>query len=266
MGQIIGRQAMCLAIEKAITNGIGMVAVKNSNHFGTAAEYSMMASEKGLIGIAISNTVPVMAPTGGLGKVIGNNPLSFSFPAAGEGPDITIDMAMTTVAYGKLLIKRNNHQPIPYGWGTDKTGKDTTDPNDVINGGYLLPMGGPKGYGLALANEILTSVISGGVVCTGAQSIFNMSAPLNISHTFIAIDYRQVCPQERYQSQIKSVCDDLHSCTRIDDAGQIYIPGEIEAECYENRQIHGVCVSENLVEELRLLAEEHGVFELCAKV
>lgn len=263
LGQILGRKAMLLAIEKARKTGIGMVAVRNSNHFGVTAEYSMLASEQGLFGIAMSNATPLMAPTGGLGKVIGNNPLSLSFPSD-EKPDITVDMAMTTVAYGKLLVKQSSGQSVPYGWGVDKNGADTTDPSEIINGGYMLPVGGPKGYGLALAVEILTGVLTGGAVCKGVKSL-NKPEPASISHTFLAIDYRQVCPEEQYQQRLSAAVADLRSCALIPGTKKIYMPGEIENECRNARLQSGITISDALFAELNTLAEQQGIEKLHAK-
>lgn len=257
-GQVIARQAMTLAIEKAKTSGIGMVAVRNSNHFGVSSEYSLMADEAGMFGIVLSNTPVLLPPTGGLGKAIGNNPICCSFPRE-DAPDIVVDMALSTVAYGKILVKQNAGQSVPLGWGVDKDGKDTTNPSDIINGGYMLPVGGPKGYGLAVAVEMLTSVLAGGAVCSEMNTMVNMDAHAGISHTFIAINYLGVGSKEQYcQKQGKMVAD-LKACRLVDGVERIYIPGEIESLKEEICAEQGIQISDALAAELDELALAEGV-------
>ena len=144
-GQIIARQAMELAIQKARDTGVGIVAVRGSNHFGVSSEYSLMANQAGMFGIVLSNTPPLLPPTGGLGKAIGNNPVCFSFPRA-DGPDIVTDMALSTAAYGKLLVKQKAGQSVPLGWGVDKDGTGTPPiPTPFSTGAICCPWAGQRG-------------------------------------------------------------------------------------------------------------------------
>ena len=257
MGQVAGRKGMKVAMEKAKQMGIGMAVVKNSNHFGVAAEYSLMAVEEGMFGISMSNATPLMAPTGGLGKAIGNNPLALAFPN-GDVP-VAVDMAMTTVALGKVLSKASNREPVPVGWGVDKNGVDTTDPNAITNGGYLLPLGGPKGYALAVAVEILTGVLAGSAVCKEVLSLQNMEEPLYITHTFIAIDYGRFIPEPAYKERMAKMEGFLRNCQLLEGTDRIYLPGEIEEQTHKQRLEQGIQISGDLKSELLQLAEELNI-------
>ena len=161
--------AMDLAITKAATHGIGMVAVRNSNHFGACANYSMMALERGMIGFAVTNSPFVaMVPTFARQPMMGTNPLSLAAPADRHTPFV-LDMATTTVAVGKLTIASRWNKPIPEGWGLDEKGAPTSDARAVLASRLLSPLGGSrelgghKGYGLGVMVDILSGVLSGSV-------------------------------------------------------------------------------------------------------
>ncbi|HMB36155.1 MAG TPA: Ldh family oxidoreductase, partial [Methylomirabilota bacterium] len=169
LGHPASAMAMELAIAKAATFGMGIVAVRNSNHFGACANYSMMALERGMIGLAFTNSPFVaMAPTFGRKPMMGTNPISVAAPSKSREPYV-LDMATTTVAVGKLSIAVRWDKPIPEGWGLDEQARPTSDPKKVLASRLLSPLGGSrelgghKGYGLGVLVDILSGVLSGAV-------------------------------------------------------------------------------------------------------
>ncbi len=153
LGLIVGRAAMNRAIKLAEKFNVGVVGAIKSNHFGAAALYARLAAERGMIGIAMTNVVPNVVAPGGSKPITGNNPLAIAIPTFGEFPFV-LDMSMSAVAGGKLLLAAKKGQRIPLDWATDKEGHPTDDPNIGFNG-FLLPMGGYKGLGLSYVVDIL---------------------------------------------------------------------------------------------------------------
>jgi LDH2 family malate/lactate/ureidoglycolate dehydrogenase len=155
LGLIVGPQANRMAMELAEKSGSGWVSVRNTNHFGIAGYYVLQALERDLIGLAMTNSTKLVAPLWGGERMLGTNPIAIAFPG-NEEPAIVIDMATSAAAYGKIEIARRNGEPIPSGWGIDKDGCATTQPDEMISGGALLPLGsdrdrgGHKGYALAM--------------------------------------------------------------------------------------------------------------------
>lgn len=166
LGLVVAPRANELAMEKALNVGTGWVSVCNTNHFGIAGYYVLKALERDLIGWAMTNTTPLVAPTWGCERRLGTNPISIGFPGK-EEPPIVIDMATSAVAYGKIEMARRKGGHIPAGWALDSEGRTCTDANNMVNGGALSPLGsaretgGHKGYCLALMVDVLSTVLSG---------------------------------------------------------------------------------------------------------
>ncbi|EWG09967.1 Ldh family oxidoreductase [Cytobacillus firmus] len=260
-GQVVAHKAMEISIEKAEESGIGLVAVKNSNHFGITAYYSLMAAKQDKIGIVISNVAPLMPAIGGAEKVIGNNPISIAAPA-GEGDPIVLDMALSNTAFGKILFAKEKNQPIPEGWGVDAKGVPTTNPDDVINGGFLSPVGGPKGFGLALMAEILTGVLSGGHFSKMIPSMYDVKQKQSISHFMLTIDIKQLIPLEIYYSSVKQLVSYIRDSKKAEGTDRIYLPGEIEFLKEKRNKESGVPMEEKTFSSLNELARTLGVDEL----
>ncbi len=159
MGQVVSQKAMDILFEKTKQSPVAAVSVRHSNHFGAGAYWAMQALEQDMIGIAVSNVEPLMVTPGGAAARVGNNPISIAVPAASEKP-IVLDMATSVVPLGRIVAAKSKGQPIPEGWAVNSQGEPCTDPDEVINGGYLFPVGGPKGYGLAIIVDILSAVLS----------------------------------------------------------------------------------------------------------
>jgi LDH2 family malate/lactate/ureidoglycolate dehydrogenase len=257
-GQVVAFKAMEKSIEKSEKSGIGVVAVKNSNHFGISGFYSLMATEKDKIGIVFSNVAPLMPAIGGAEKVIGNNPLSIAAPS-GDNEPVVLDMALSNTAFGKILFAKEKGQDIPEGWGVDLKGKSTTNPDDVINGGFLSPVGGPKGFGLALMVEILTGVLSGGQYSKMIPSMYDVSQKQSISHLMITIDIKTFIPLELYYSSIKQLISFIKKSKKAEGVDQIYLPGEIEFVKEKNNREKGVPMQEQTFNKLNELAKELNI-------
>ena len=168
LGGVVGEFCMRLAIKKAREAGIGWVTARNSNHFGIAGHYSMMAEREGLLGLSFTNGSPWVTATRSAGaRVMSTNPLSFTAPGE-QGDSMVLDMATSCVAVGKLEVAAVNGDDIPDGWAVDGRGQVTNNPRTAMREGAGLPLGGGeesggyKGYGLALMVEVLCGVMSGG--------------------------------------------------------------------------------------------------------
>lgn len=258
MGQVASYKAMKMCIKKAQYNGIASVAVKNSNHFGINAYYTMMAAKEGLIGMAFTNTSPLMAPFGGRERLLGSNPLSIAVPA-GEEPDVVIDMATSVVARGKLEVAVKKGREIPRDWAVDEEGNFTTDPKRALQGA-LLPFGGHKGYGLALLVDILSGVLTGSKYGPHTGSLFgNMERSQEIGHFFLAINVDNFRNYSQFTEEMDEMMGGIKNSQKAKGFSRIYTPGEIEFERYQELLINGVVVNHKVQEELNSLAQKLGV-------
>lgn len=257
MGQVLGVKAMDLAIEKAEQANVGIVAVRNSHHFGTAGYYALRPAVAGMIGICLSNTVPLMPVPGGASKAVGNNPLAIAVPTGLNSPFV-LDMAMSVVALGKLLVAKNLGKDIPIDWATDKNGIPTKDPNQALNGGFLLPVGGHKGYGLALMIDILAGVLSGSAYGKQVKSLF-VDQPVSIGHLMIAIKVSAFIPEDEFRSRVTSLIQEIKSGPRVEEIDELLLPGEIEYREQQKRLTEGIPLSPKVVKELQELAQSLGI-------
>ena len=261
--------AMNLAIAKAATYGIGIVAVRNSNHFGACANYSMMALERGMLGLAVTNSPFVaMVPTFAKKPMMGTNPLSFAAPAARHSPFV-LDMATTTVAVGKLTIASRWNKPIPEGWGLDAEGRPTTSAQEVLASRLLSPLGGSrelgshKGYGLGVMVDILSGVLSGAVYGDvldrkGARG----RKESNTGHCFAAIDIERFRPLEDFTASMDDMLQALHDTPRAEGQERVYTAGEPEAETERLRRIQGIPIAPALVRQCNEIAADLRVRRL----
>lgn len=225
LGQLSSQQAVKIVVERARRHGLAAVAVRNAFHFGTAGYWARAIAAQGLVGIALSNTRPLMPPPGGAERVVGNNPLAIAIPSDQE-PLVT-DMAMSATAMGKIRLAQAAGEPIPAGWATDADGRPTTDAAAAIKG-MLLPAAGPKGFGLAVAIDLLCGGLSGGAITDEVNPLYgDPSKPYRCSHFFLALDPAAFgaanLPQrvDRVQEQIRRA--------KPARAGEpIYAPGDLE--------------------------------------
>lgn len=223
MGQLIAKKAMNMAIEKAKTSGIGMVTVRNSNHYGIAGYYARMAEQKGLMGISMTNSPAVIVPTFGKEAMLGTNPIAIAMPA--EPYPFLMDMATSVVTRGKVEVYNKRQEPLPKGWALNANGEDTTDPKDILYnvprhlGGGIVPLGGSgeltgghKGYGFALAVEMFTAILSGGL--TGNYVHLDGSGGSGTCHYFCAVDYGIFGDKKSIEQHLSNYLNELRSSKR----------------------------------------------------
>ena len=257
-GQIVGREAMLRAIDLAKTYNIGIVGVIRSNHFGAAATFTRMAVAEGMIGIAMTNVVQNVVAPGGSKPIIGNNPFSVAVPTYGDFPFV-LDISLSSVAGGKLLLASKKGEKIPMDWGTDKNGHPTDDPDEAFKG-FLLPVGGHKGLGLAYTIEILTGVISGGVFLEAMKGMYKYpDDPSLTSHLMAAVNLSAIMEEDEIQARMTDFIQTIHNSPMWDQSKEMLIPGEIEYRTMQQRKQRGIPLSNNLYEELVALAKELGV-------
>ncbi len=257
LGYIVGRTAMNRAIELAEKFNIAAVGVIKSNHFGAAALYARLAAERGMVGIAMTNVVPNVVAPGGKKLITGNNPLAIAIPTFGEFPFV-LDMSMSAVAGGKLLLAIKKGQKIPLDWATDKEGRPTDDPTIGFNG-FLLPMGGHKGLGLSYVVDILSGLITGGAFGDQLKGMYTQpNDPSLTGHFMIAINIAAIMGKDEMQARMNSFYQRVKSSPMLDDKGEMFLPGEIEYRSARKRQQEGIPLSSKLYEELVAIGDKLG--------
>lgn len=261
-GQVAAAHAMDLAIAKAVKFGVGAVGVRNSNHFGIAAHYALKASAKDMIGFAACNTTPLMPPTGGAEKILGNNPLAIAAPSDNRFP-LLLDMALSNAALGKILHAKTIDASIPEGWGADRNGSPTTDPAAVLNGGFMLPVGGPKGFGMAFMIELITGVFGDGQFSKTLPSMYDLTQKQSISHFMLVIDVGRFLEIRRFRMLASQLSNYVKNAARAEGVSELYLPGEIEFKKEKERMATGIPIDPKVLDELNLLADTLGVTPLC---
>jgi LDH2 family malate/lactate/ureidoglycolate dehydrogenase len=256
-GQVAGVLAMDHAIERARKHGVGFAAVRNANHFGIAAHYTMMALPHKMIGMAATNAAPSMAAWGGTAAVLGTNPICVAIPT-GQDADIVLDMASSIVARGKIRFAASKGDSIPPGWALDADGRPTEDPQAALNG-TLLPIGGPKGYGLALVVDVLAGVLTGSDYSVHLSSVHDMSSQASVGFVMQAVDITAFADWSEYQKDMESLVSEIRNSPRAPDIDRIYLPGEIEWRTWRERKQSGIPVPVKVLERIHELASDLGV-------
>ncbi len=268
LGQVAGYQAMKLVIDKALKNNVALASVRDSNHYGIAGYYAMMALEHDLIGFSTTNSAILVVPTHGKNAMLGTNPISIAVPAGKERPFV-LDMATSTVPRGKLEVYNREGKTMPGTWATDESGRPTQDASRVLanllekKGGGLLPLGGAeevdgghKGYGLALVVDIFSGVLSGSAF--GPYLYARKDEPAKVSHFFGAIKIDAFIEPSRFKSLMDEYINILKNSEKATGENRIFIHGEKEFEIYE-QQREKVGIYHKVVEELRNIGEEFGI-------
>lgn len=266
MGQLVGHDAMALAIKKAETAGVGIVSVRNSNHFGIAGYYAKMACDKGLVGFACTNSEAIMVPTFGRLAMIGSNPIAMAAPA--EPYPFFFDASTTVVTRGKLEMYNKMGKPLPEGWALDKDGHPSSDAADVLknivakNGGGIMPLGGSneklgshKGYGWGMVCEFFASILSQGVTSNGCMK----NGKSGICHGFMAINPSFFGNAEDIKAHFSTYLEELRQSPKADGQERIYTHGEKEIAALADRKANGIAVNENTVREMIDMANYLGM-------
>jgi LDH2 family malate/lactate/ureidoglycolate dehydrogenase len=250
--------AMDTAVEIADELGIGAAGVCNSHHFGIAVLYALRAAEVGAIGIATTNTTAVMPAPGGLQSVVGNNPLAIAVPRPGALP-IAADVAMSEVSWGKISLAASNGSSIPEGWALDEHGAATTDPTAALRSNMLVPMGGHKGFALAVLFELLAGALTGSPVGTDADGHFKPEG--GCGHFMIAIRPGFFGDIAAFDARVEQLVVALRSAPRVPGSRK-ELPGEFGGTERKARLEQGVPISGELLTQLNTLASELGVAQL----
>lgn len=259
IGAKIARQAIDLCMERAKKTGCCVATVRNGNHFGAGAFYTKYAAQKGFISLMVSNSEAAVAPIGGSKPMLGTNPFGIAVPAKRNDP-FDLDMATSFVARGKVVLAQKEGRSIPVGWGVDKNGADTTDPNAVLDGGCMLPFGGAKGYALSLWIDLMCSCLGGALNCRTTPHFWtDYEHPQNVGYFIIVIDPNVFCPLDEFESRVDDMLEEFKNCPPAPGVERVYIPGEIEAARERKSAELGIEISDAVADELRRVGESFGI-------
>jgi LDH2 family malate/lactate/ureidoglycolate dehydrogenase len=263
MGHLVVSRAVEIAAEKARKNGVAWVGTRMSNHAGPASLYVRMLAEQDLIGIyyAVGNANH-LPPWGGMEMLLSTNPVAMAFPRGHTEPSVVLDMATTVAAYGKVKAKARNGEMMPEGWMIDRQGRPLLDPNRADEG-FLLPIGGHKGYGLALLVGMLAGSLNGAAM--GKQVIdFNADSQsvTNTGQAVCAIDPTSFGDIDALRQRMDVLVGEIRGSERLPGTERIWLPGEQSHLKTEEYAVKGIPLSAGIVEELDRIAEQLGISAL----
>lgn len=255
VGPVVGMHALNAAMEAAAEFGIAIAFARSSNHFGPISPYSLIAAEKGFASIIGSNATTTIAPWGGSDARLGNSPLGFGVPNP-NGKPFLLDMAMSVVARAKIRNAFKRGEKIPNTWGTDAQGNPTTDPKAALDG-FLLPIGGHKGYGLALMVDMFAGLLSNAAYLTHIKSWQDSpDEPQNLGHFFILIDTRRLGSSQWLSERMIDFANILMDSPPADPNKPVIVPGVIELEKLEKQRQSGIVLSSETLNLLKQYAGE----------
>ncbi len=263
LGHVVTRRAMEYAIDLARVHGVGVGTVGNSNHFGIAGYYAAMAAECGMIGLCLTNSRPLVMPTGSREALLGTNPIAVAVPAGGE-PVFLLDMATSGVPIGKVEVMRRRGETVPIGWGADARGLPTDDPEAIIEGGGLFPLGGTKetagykGYGLAAVVDILSGVLSGASVLTSVLAGADPGAS-GVGHFVAAMRIDACMDPNAFSERMDAFIGQLREAPLAEGEEEVMVAGDPERRQHAENRLRGVALHENVWKEIEQMAEELGV-------
>lgn len=257
MGQVAAAYAMEVAIAKAKQTGIAYVGVRGSNHFGAAGYYPWLAARAGMIGIAMANDIPSVAAPGSRRAVTGSNPLSYALPTGPNSDPILLDMAISTVAGGKVYAAHQRGESIPDNWIVGPDGLPTTDGSLYPSQAALQPMSGAKGYGIALLIEGLSGVLTGAALTwqVGSWIHDDPAQPTNHGAAFLAIDVETMMPRDDYQARIDHLVREIHAAPTVDHVERVLLPGEREWRHRRRALEEGILLPADVVAKLVSLSQ-----------
>ncbi|MDB5946958.1 MAG: yjmC [Ramlibacter sp.] len=264
MGHLVMQRAALMAIEKARACGIGWVGARFSNHAGPASLYARMPMAHDMIGLyfAVGNANH-LPPWGGLDMLLSTNPIAVAVPA-GEEPPVVLDMATTVAAYGKVKAKAQRGETMPIGWMIDRLGQPLTDPRRAEEG-FLMPIGGYKGYGLSLIVGLLAGTLNGAAM--GSEVIdFNHddTSTTNTGQAIMAIDLSAFGDVDGFKARVDRLVRELRASERMPDVERIWLPGEQSHEKRVTNEREGIAIGPVLLKQLDAFADEMGMPRLLA--
>jgi len=261
IGQVVVERATRLAIAKAKAFGIGSVAVRNSNHFGTLMYFTRLAAMEGCIAFLTTNGGKAMAPWGGARqKIIGTNPWSWAAPG-GKYPPLMLDMANTGVARGKIYLARQRHEKIPFGWALDAEGAPTDDPTKAIEG-IILPMAEHKGYAIAALMDVLSGVVSGSAFLSAVNGPYHYDRRSECGHFLTVYNIEDFIEPGDFDRRIEAFVEEIKSQPLAQGVSEIFLPGEMEARAHQRQLGEGIKLPADTWAELLKLANETETIDL----
>jgi L-2-hydroxycarboxylate dehydrogenase (NAD+) len=262
LGHLVMKRATELAMEKARQGGVGWVGTRHSNHAGPAQLYPRMAAAQNMIGIYFCvGNANLLPPWGGTEALLSTNPIAIAVPAS-RHPVISLDMATTNTAFGKIRLKAQRNEPMPEGWMIDKEGKPLTDPKRA-NEGFLLPIGGAKGYGLALMIGLLAGTLNGAAFGRDVVDYtVDSKTPSNTGQSVLAVDIAAFADVQTFKEQVDEVWDVMKSSPTLPGVDEVRLPGEHSEQIYRERMAHGVPLSDGQRKVLDELADRLGISRL----
>lgn len=258
LGQVVALRALEAAIPVAAELGLAGIAIRRSNHFGAASYYCEWACRRDLALLALTNSPPGIPPHGGKRAYLGTNPVAFGFPTR-QGPPLIVDMSSSVVARGKIILAAREGEAIPPGWAIDREGRETTDPEEALQGA-VLPFGGVKGYALATAVEVLSGVLSGAAFGPHVGNLYEEGQPIaDVGHFFLLMDISRWMPRDVYYQRIDQMLRELKSVSRADGVEEILYPGEGRERRIRRREKEGIPLSREVATDLKELGRSCGV-------
>lgn len=259
LGHVVSYQAILKGREMAKQSGITAIAIKNSNHFGTASYFCQLACEQNLACIGFTNSPPGIAPWGGKNAFFGTNPIAFGFPTGNDRP-VIIDLSTSIVARGKIILAAKQGNSIPNGWAIDVDGLPTNDAEAALKGS-VLPLGGAKGSALALAVEILTGILTGAAFGPYVKNIYKEAETenANVGHFFLLLDIEKFMHLSTFFVSLEHLLTEMKEVPKAPGTNEIRYPGERRKRDREQRQLTGIELSSSVEEELIRLGEEYNV-------
>jgi LDH2 family malate/lactate/ureidoglycolate dehydrogenase len=270
LGLVVAPFAMEVAIAKAKTAGTGWVSVRNSNHFGIAGYHAMMALEEGMIGMAMTNASPLVAPTFSVERLLGTNPICVAIPA-NRNPPFVADFATTTAANGKLEILQRKNEPAPVGWIQTQEGAPSTDPHELKKGGALIPLGSDrehgshKGFCLGAWVDIFSAVLSGANYGPWVPPFVSFLSPpadpvgSGIGHFLGAMRVDAFRPADEFKDDMDNWIDRFRKAQTVPGQERVIIPGDPEREAQEDRLQHGIPLNPQVEEDLKGLSARFSI-------
>ena len=253
VGQVLAMHAARQAVARAKAHGIGAVALRNSNHFGTAMYFTGWAARQGCVAFLSTNASPAIAPWGGREKRVGNNPWSFAAPI-GDDAAMVLDIANTAVARGKIYLAKQRGERIPKDWAMAADGSPTDDPVAAI-AGTLLPMGGHKGYGVSVIMDMLSGVLTGSSFGTGVSGPYQADRRSGCGHLMIALDIAAFQPLEAFEARMQAQIAELKSTPLAPGVEEIFFPGELEARADRRQRLEGLILPDDTLADLDRVAQ-----------
>jgi LDH2 family malate/lactate/ureidoglycolate dehydrogenase len=258
LGAVVAHKTMSLCLDKAAQTGACWAGIHDSNHCGALAYWAMKALERGMIGVAFTNGPASMAPWGGAEAYLSTNPVCFAIPS-GQEPPIVLDMATSAVSRGRIILAASRGEKIPLGWAVDRQGRPTDDAAEGVKG-FVMPLGGYKGYGLSLVVDILCGALTGAAFGPHIGSLYEeFSRGQNVGTMLGAIDVGHFLPVDFFKERVDQEIREIKACRLAEGSERIWLPGEMELLKKEQRLQEGIPMDDVRIEEFTRIGDELGV-------